>query len=174
LVKCDCGRETIKAKHDVMDGDTSSCGLCHIPYVAVIPDVPVNVSRAIVDRYYASYKSGAKKREFTFEISRYRFECLASSNCVYCGEPPSQSRRLYKGPFKDAKIYLNGIDRKNNDLGYTIDNCVACCRPCNFAKHDMTYKEFCAYLDRVTAYRNKISDRSQVFLATLDNNEAQD
>ena len=37
---------------------------------------------------------------------------------------------------------LNGIDRKDNSLGYTPDNCVSCCKKCNYAKHILGYTEF--------------------------------
>jgi hypothetical protein len=35
------------------------------------------------------------------------------------------------------------LDRKNNLLGYSYNNCVACCWPCNKAKSgEFTYEEF--------------------------------
>jgi hypothetical protein len=37
------------------------------------------------------------------------------------------------------------LDRKDNDLGYTPENVVACCTRCNYAKRDhFTYDELYA------------------------------
>ena len=55
--------------------------------------------------------------ELTFE------ECLIffQSACYYCGQRP-------------PKDYLNGIDRKKNDLDYFSFNVVPCCSVCNYIK----------------------------------------
>ena len=42
-----------------------------------------------------------------------------------------------------------GIDRKDNDLCYTLANSVPCCKLCNRAKLTQTYEEFQSYLQRV-------------------------
>ena len=36
----------------------------------------------------------------------------------------------------------NGIDRKNNNMGYTYTNSVSCCKLCNQAKNSLSIKEF--------------------------------
>ena len=41
-----------------------------------------------------------------------------------------------------SSFTFNGIDRKNNNLGYTYDNCVTACTTCNKAKNSMTIEEF--------------------------------
>lgn len=49
--------------------------------------------------------------------------------------------------------FYNGIDRKDNDIGYVIENCVSCCDECNKAKRNMLYEKWIAYLDRIVAFR---------------------
>lgn len=49
----------------------------------------------------------------------------------------------------------NGIDRVDNNKGYTITNSVPCCKDCNFAKRDMTHDEFIAWVTRVFNFTNK-------------------
>jgi hypothetical protein len=39
-------------------------------------------------------------------------------------------------------IKINGIDRADNALGYTVENSVSCCKICNIAKRDLTIEEF--------------------------------
>lgn len=48
----------------------------------------------------------------------------------------------------------NGLDRRNNNKGYTHDNIVPCCKPCNYAKRDMNIEEFRNWVRRV--YKNFI------------------
>lgn len=45
----------------------------------------------------------------------------------------------------------NGIDRIDNQKGYSLDNVVACCRICNNAKSDMTVHEFHSWIMRIAA-----------------------
>jgi hypothetical protein len=47
----------------------------------------------------------------------------------------------------------NGIDRRDNAKGYTIDNCLPCCENCNYIKRDIPYEDFMAWLDRIVRYR---------------------
>ena len=62
--------------------------------------------------------------------------------CHYCGNhitwPPYQSVHS-NGKLASHAYYL---DRKDNALGYTKDNCVVCCSLCNRVKgHCLTYSE---------------------------------
>lgn len=52
---------------------------------------------------------------------------------------------------KDFKY--NGLDRIDNSVGYTEDNCVPCCAVCNRAKNSMGYNEFIEYLDDLIKFR---------------------
>ena len=46
----------------------------------------------------------------------------------------------YTYAYKD--FLYNGIDRKDNNIGYIIENCVSCCGICNRMKMDMSYDDF--------------------------------
>jgi hypothetical protein len=54
----------------------------------------------------------------------------------------------------NACVY-NGIDRKNNRLGYFSANVVSCCVVCNKAKRTMPYEEFVAYLIKAGGFQTK-------------------
>ena len=41
----------------------------------------------------------------------------------------------------------------DSNLGYSPENAVPCCTPCNKAKGDMTYGEFMAWVARLTEYQ---------------------
>lgn len=81
-----------------------------------------------------------------FDIQYDDFRFMIKQDCFYCASPPV-------GFFKDTKgkhgIKFNGLDRRNNRAGYTLDNVVACCKFCNFAKGQFGEKAFVAWLDTV-------------------------
>lgn len=69
---------------------------------------------------------------------------LITAECYYCGRLPYlMALPSIAGRCKDA-IKTNGIDRKNNGLGYEPGNCVTACRVCNRMKRDASYQEFIA------------------------------
>ena len=61
--------------------------------------------------------------------------------CHYCGDPIDWTGRDYnwRKSFKSGHF----LDRKDNTLGYSKDNCVVCCKDCNFGKGDrFSYDEW--------------------------------
>ena len=44
---------------------------------------------------------------------------------------------------------MNGLDRKDNSLGYTIYNVLPCCSFCNQAKMDANYEDFINWANKV-------------------------
>lgn len=99
-----------------------------------------------LDALMASYRSGAETRGYSFDLTREEFESLVTSNCHYSGEPPSAIQKV-----RDGQLVYNGVDRKDNRLGYEIDNCVPCCRTMNVAKGTADYAEFVGLLKRMSA-----------------------
>ncbi len=65
------------------------------------------------------------------------------NNCHYCLEHIiwyPYTRDIVNRKAMSRKYQL---DRKNNDLGYTLENCVVCCTRCNYSKNARyTYEEW--------------------------------
>jgi 5-methylcytosine-specific restriction endonuclease McrA len=61
---------------------------------------------------------------------------LFTQECFYCDKIPSLD-----GPIVRTGD-LMGIDRVDSALDYTVDNCVTACKQCNYAKNDLTTKQF--------------------------------
>lgn len=78
-----------------------------------------------------TYKSVAKRRGMSFNISDEFFFDLITGVCFYCHAPGNP---------------LNGIDRVNNSLGYTHGNVVSCCETCNKAKGVKSVEQFINWL----------------------------
>lgn len=73
-----------------------------------------------------SYKVGAEKREIEWRLSDDEFKSFWQKPCSYCG----------------SEIETIGVDRLDSSIGYTIDNCTACCTTCNRMKLLMSKDEF--------------------------------
>jgi len=107
-----------------------------------------NISRrfnlSINDRYsmfYEEHKKETSKRNLAHDLSLEDFIQLITSECYYCGNPPKQNKK--------RQIVKHGIDRVNNKNGYLKDNCVPCCKRCNWMKSDMNLQEFVEHLNKI-------------------------
>lgn len=148
-VHCDCGNDKIVSGKNLKHGDSTSCG-CYAREINSSVD-----GLASARGIYWNYFRRARKSGFPFEFSLELFFVMTSNNCYYCDISPCSKYRA-KG-CRDVFIY-NGIDRKDNTVGYTLDNCVPCCKVCNIAKRTMTEQEFYEWISRL--YTNlKATDR---------------
>lgn len=110
---------------------------------------------------YTTYKSGAKRRGITFLLSEQEFRSFLFNNCVYCGREPYAICAKNSACSESGKkiIKYNGIDRVDNAKGYIINNCITCCKICNFAKRSMAHEEFVAWLYDVTMFRKPLLEK---------------
>jgi hypothetical protein len=138
--KCDCGNYTTVIDRSLKHGQTKSCGCLHKDAITI------EWSLASFNKLYKTYKYGANKRGLCFELSREEFKELTQTDCVYCGQHPSHSVQNKGG--NGAYIY-NGIDRIDNNLGYTLKNCVACCKRCNSMKMELSLNDFVEKISKI-------------------------
>ena len=91
-------------------------------------------------------KKDASLRGIPFEIEDEQAMSLTDQECFYCGIPSTDELR-------------NGIDRLDNTVGYTTDNCVSCCGVCNNMKHCLdarTFIERCSQISLHNGYEDEI------------------
>lgn len=93
---------------------------------------------------YTAYKAGAKKRSLEFALKKEQFNWITVKPCYLCG---------YTG--------LNGIDRKDSNKGYTLENCCACCHSCNVSKWNIDYSTF---IERTYMIASMWADTSSITL----------
>jgi hypothetical protein len=117
-----------------------SCG-CYKDRI-ILP--PKEAGRRAAKRHYLK---GAKERGFCWELPDALFFQLLEQKCNYCGEPPSNQ---FNGAFH--KFKYNGIDRVDSFCGYTPDNVVSCCGPCNRMKLQLTREQFLARIEKIYSY----------------------
>lgn len=98
----------------------------------------------------SSYRYGAAKRGYAWELSRSEFLKLTQGTCHYCGVEPSQVYRQ-----KPHEYTYNGVDRLDSSKPYTLDNCVSCCGDCNKAKLDRPVDEFLDWIKKVYEFQTR-------------------
>jgi len=146
VCECDCspGKEQISHGYSLRAGLAQSCGCWQREKVSL----PFGLSQrnAVLGRY----KHDAELCGREWALSDEQFDLLTQSDCHYCGIGPStiMARQRHHGSFT-----YNGIDRMDNAVGYVPNNVVPCCKLCQYAKRNMPYEEFKAWLRRAGAYQ---------------------
>lgn len=129
---CECGNTTdVRVQHLISNG-TKSCG-CHIhdqrPQIQTTKPFEW-ILKELIRR--ANKKGYEVKITYEEMLSYTKIKC-----CHYCGDEIKWYER--KRGCKSARYNL---DRKDNALGYTKENCVVCCKECNYTKSNyFTYNE---------------------------------
>lgn len=147
--QCICGASVVARKQDVVSGKKKSCGCAINNCAHRLP-----CGQAAFNDLYRKYQKSARRRNKSFDLTKAEFRNLTSSDCAYCGAPPSQ--RAGASFFKRGKRYrLNGeytytgVDRVDNDKGYILSNSAPCCDTCNRAKLCMSLEQFSEWVARV-------------------------
>lgn len=109
--------------------------------------------KASLNGLYYEYIRSAKKRKKCFELTKEQFKHLTSQNCIYCNKVPS---KIYYKPRCNGEYVYNGVDRKDNSKGYTLENSVPCCYACNTIKGEhLTFEEAKVAIQAVLEYRSR-------------------
>ncbi len=93
---------------------------------------------------YKNAKLSAKRRSISFDLTCEQYVKLIGPECFYCN-----------GFFGRVTTGV-GLDRMDNSKGYTIDNCVSCCKSCNGIKNSiLTVEETKAAVKAIIRVRKK-------------------
>lgn len=136
--KCDCGGSIIVQGSDVKTGKIKSCG-CQSKIKSIDRGYSSGVAPLIRNIYNGYKRKMARGREFNLSIEDV--SDIIKKNCHYCGSPPRNVKTCELKTHTKMLTY-NGIDRVDNDKGYTKSNVVPCCRNCNIAKHTYSIEFF--------------------------------
>lgn len=150
--ECKCGNTCIKGSVYLSKAQYPSCG-CWLAYEhngGRGRSLPLKI--AALNNIFSTYKIKAVERGLLFVLSKEQFSKLINGNCHYCGSGPSNQWKSSLG----GVFNYSGIDRVDNDKGYTLNNVVTCCDKCNRAKRHHSEKEFISWLDELVKYRNNL------------------
>lgn len=160
-VKCECGKELSMLGNNLKRGNSNSCG-CLKKEIMSLPH-----GDASIHHMYRQYKNGAKKRNYSFDLSIEQFTEIVLKDCFYCGSPPKLSKEVIKRPM-NGKVPRNGIDRFNNFLGYTVDNSVPCCFTCNRMKMAWEVNVFLGHIEKIHYFqKNKGKEFTVPYLTVI-------
>ena len=123
LVECECGNRKDVRIEGVVNKRQYSCGCTR------------KIFKSPYRKAYTGYRNGASNRGYYFNLTQEEFESIIVQDCHYCKTP-----------------LANGIDRKDNNLGYDVNNALPCCTICNRAKMDMEYDDFMAWIERLRTW----------------------
>jgi hypothetical protein len=140
LCHCDCGNEKVIAANNLNSGNVRSCSCLS----------RLEVGLAAKRRVFKEYEKHAIEHNRDFSIDFDSFISICTKPCFYCGANPARSMKksARKATF-NGDFLCNGVDRVDNDEGYTILNSVSCCRICNWMKRHLTKHEFLSHIERV-------------------------
>lgn len=176
---CACGKVKEISGHSLRAGKTKSCG-CLQKELRVkhgkanrgpAGDVTLNCLETAMRR-------SAKHRGIVCSLTKEQFRQIITKDCFYCGEAPKRTnyymkvaqekysrfysdytysqRRAMSPEMADRQwVNANGIDRKDNAIGYTLDNSVACCFRCNVTKLDGSVEEFIAHCRKIVEFQDR-------------------
>ena len=154
---CDCGTPVVAYASDLKRGGRPSCGCLKSEKISALRKLAPG--EAGLNQVFGQYKKSAKERNLSFHLTHVEFSNLIDKTCHYCGAGPTlkafNEKALLRNGTNGNFIYT-GIDRIDSKQGYHKENCVTCCKTCNFAKNNMIYEEFVEYLDRVAAFRSNL------------------
>jgi hypothetical protein len=145
---CDCGGQKSVSAESLRRGRCISCG-CQERAPGrskAYPGHPTWLSQV-----WQEYKTGARNRSLSCELTIEQVGELCKSDCHYCGAPPAprHSTLVWGG------MVVNGIDRRDSTVGYTIANCVPCCSTCNRMKMALPVDTFIAQVKRIAEHDPK-------------------
>lgn len=125
-------------------GISKSCG-CLYPGHNRLPK-----GKSAFNVLYKRYQLQAKSRNRDFKLTKKQFQKLTSKPCFYCGQLPIQKST---NPTWNGDYNYNGIDRLDNKKGYTIKNCVPCCKICNIMKGILSFEKFIYQIKKIAKRR---------------------
>jgi len=100
-----------------------------------ICDICYKGDRALINRF-VSFKVGAIERGYDFELTLSQFDNIVNNKCYYCGG-----------------VEKIGVDRGDNEKGYTLDNSVPCCGMCNLMKYVHTEQKFISHAIKIAEHQ---------------------
>jgi hypothetical protein len=92
---------------------------------------------------YNVYKRSASYKNLDFTITYDDYVNIVDKDCYYCETIQEKG--------------FNGIDRKDQTKGYLLDNCVSCCKMCNYMKGSCSDEVFIKRIEHILTFQNKIS-----------------
>jgi len=135
VCKCSCGKTSPVRTEHLKSGRSTNCGCIRKKRL-----LQANRGRPF-GALYTSFLHSAASYEMPINLSYEEFVFFTKDvECHYCGEPIKWPEYA---PQRTTGVKRYNLDRKDNSKGYSLENCVVCCKTCNYAKADRySYEEW--------------------------------
>jgi hypothetical protein len=151
--KCQCGTTKDISSNSLRTGDSKSCGCYHRDRLKNQPSRHRGEQGAFSQKLmFKRYQESAALKKQGFHLSWEQFKHLTERPCYYCGDAAGNVYGAKRGEWSAFKG--NGVDRFDNNKGYTAENCVSCCKRCNFFKVAMDGDAFIDLCKTITSHIN--------------------
>lgn len=156
--RCDCGEQVAVRSRELDRGHTQSCGCLKIEASSRAGGRnKLPRGEASLNELMASYMKSAKTRGYLWSLTKDQFRNLVTGECVYCGVKLDRERKPNAGV--NGGFRYTGIDRVDNQEGYSEGNVVPCCWDCNRAKGSLSMCEFKNWIARLIEHSTKQNRR---------------
>jgi len=95
---------------------------------------------------YIRCRKNARDKGIPFELEYETYFEIIQKPCFYCG--------IVSNYLETETLYKNGIDRKDSGGGYLYDNCVSCCKMCNYMKGSLQVTVFLMRIEHILVYNH--------------------
>ena len=158
-VNCSCGSPAKYAiGTQVVRGALLSCGCMRIE---VMKGKRIDDTECAKNTIWTNINR-KKEKYGKITLTREQVWDITQGNCFYCGIPPCRIQKLQTR----EPVLVNGIDRVDAKGGYTPDNVVTCCWPCNRAKATLTSEEFLSLAERIVAHTKRKAIAKEIHTTT--------
>jgi hypothetical protein len=150
LCRCDCGKEKIISHSSLKGGLTISCTCYQKEQITkALQKEPYWVP-------YARLVRDAKKRHISVNLSFEEYQNFAQKNfvCHYCSFPLVWCKHSTNDTSRG-----HNLDRKDSSKGYSVENCVPCCKGCNESKLLRCYEEWVLVGKAIREYRESREEK---------------
>lgn len=160
--KCSCGNTVVRPAKTLIAEQSLSCGCLRKERIS-----ESNMGKPGESGFnilFHGYKYSARVRKLSFKLSKKYFKIITQQNCHYCGKAPNTFSTSHKNngctlkAIENSKYCYNGVDRKNNNRGYTKENSVTCCSKCNYLKGTYGYEEFLLLIKNISNHLGLADD----------------
>lgn len=136
---CKCGKTTKITGSQLRTGKRTRCTDCAYKERPQSTMKLSNLERMFSLHILNRCKKGKVKNYLSIED----YSKIIEKDCFYCGESPKLISHLKKNKVALREdFYANGVDRVDSSKGYSLENCVPCCKQCNTMKMNYSQNEF--------------------------------
>lgn len=138
--QCSCGAIKVVSLNSLRMKSTKSCGCLNIERSS---RKRLSDSDRVKNSLIQEYNNSATQRGLVYNLNETFLSSSVKMDCHYCGKPPSKPHR------KCETFLYNGLDRVDNNIGYTESNVVPCCYICNKMKGELPVEDFLEHLNKI-------------------------